>query len=188
MKVGIIAEDASDILAIKTLICRIIKKPSISSESHNGKGSGKFISKCKSWADDLKEKKCSVLILINDLDTNNINKLLKDLKIALTPCPIAKYLICVPIQEIEAWLLSDPDGIKKALKLKKLPVVKCNPEHIKSPKEFLWNAVSKASNKRKAYIDTAHNKIISEKICLDLIKSKCTSFVPFYDFVLANVK
>jgi len=188
MKIGIIAEDESDFLTIKTLIGRIAKKTSISTEKRIGKGCGKYISKCSKWANELSIQKCSILIMVHDLDTNDITELYENLNKALSPYYIKKYLISIPVQELEAWLLADPEGIKKALKLKKTIKVRSNPEYIVDPKEFLWDAVLKASESRKGYIDTTHNKMISEKISLDLIRSKCNSFVPFYEFVLNNIK
>ena len=186
-KIGIIAEDESDFISIKTLICRIANNYRLSTEKFIGKGCGKIKRKCNSWATTLKTKGCTVLFVVHDLDSNDLKTLQKEIRSSLEPCPIIKNLIVIPVQELEAWLLSDPEGIKKSLKLNKPPKIKSNTEMIDSPKEYLGNAIFKASNYEKPYINTKHNKIISEAVSINIIRNKCKSFIPFYDFIKTNL-
>jgi hypothetical protein len=180
--IGIIAEDDSDVDSIKVLMKRIAQTEALSVKKFVGRGCGKIRRKSKSWAEMLKSKGCSSLILIHDLDRNNLGKLKRQIEQSITPCPIEKYLICIPVEEMEAWWLSDPQAIQKALKLATLPKVSDHPERINSPKEFIGGLVKKCSENKKIYLNTKHNEMIAA--ALDIEKAmRCESFISFYDFV-----
>jgi hypothetical protein len=181
--IGIIAEDDSDVICLKILIQRIIPSQNICVKKFVGKGCGKIKRKCNAWANQLSLRGCKVLFVVHDLDFNNINDLRLSLKKSLEPSPIKKHLICVPIQEMEAWLLSDPEAIKLSLNLSKAPNVKGRPEEINSPKEYLGEIIAKASNNEKIYINTKHNEKIVCNISIDKIQANCPSFKILYDFV-----
>ncbi len=104
----------------------------------------------------------------------------------LQDCAIADHLVCVPVEELEAWLLADPEAIAKALGLEKPPKVPRNTESIPSPKEFLERVVKKTSNGNKIYVHTRHNKKVAELLRLEQAR-KCPSFVPFYNFVANRI-
>jgi hypothetical protein len=183
--VGIIAEDVSDISSIIVFIKRIINKQ-IGSKSFSSKGCGKLKRKCSVWAEQLKLRGCNALIIVHDLDENNLHELYNYLQESISPCPFKKYFICIPVKELEAWFLSDPEAIQKTFGLQKKPNIKGLPETINSPKEYLEDLVYRYSDKR-SYINTTHNAKISEHTSLDLLKKKCPSFVRFYDFVANNL-
>lgn len=186
--VGIIAEDDSDVDSIKTLIHRISGNDLIGTKHFVGKGCGKINRKSNLWASNLKEKGCSLLILVHDLDNNDLKELEKKILSAIKPCPFDKYLICIPIQELEAWLLSDPDAIKSVFNLKKTPKITGFPYDINNPKEFLRNIIKKTSNNEIIYLNTKHNSKISQAISIDKVKEKNPSFITFYKFVVDNMK
>ena len=127
--------------------------------------------------------------MIHDLDINNLNDLKTKIESSLKPCPfdISKYLICIPIQELEAWLLSDPQAIKNSLNLKRLPKIDGLPFNINNPKEYLRDIIFIASNNEKRYLNTVHNKLISKELSIEKAKEKNPSFVPFYNFVKNNL-
>lgn len=182
--IGIIAEDNSDIETISMLISKISKtrrkiKPFV------GKGCGKLKRKCNTWANVLKDRGCSTLLVVHDSDSNDPESLFQSLKSSLDPCPIANHLICIPVQELEAWLLSDSDAIMKAFNLKKRPKSIAHPESIDSPKEHLEGIVEKASNGEKMYIHTKHNVKIAEHISIASILKSCSSFGCFHEFASA---
>jgi len=186
-KIGIIAEDKSDVLSIKILIKRISSINNITVQSFVGHGCGKIARKCNAWADVLHKAGCSVLLLVHDLDKNNKQELQQKLNTALSPCPILNNLIVIPVEELEAWILSDPAGIKKAIKLKQLPKIKPTPELIISPKEILEKIIYKYSNKEKKYINARHNEQIFSVISIGNIKKRCPAFNPFYEFIKTHV-
>lgn len=120
------------------------------------------------------------------MDDKNITQLRIAIEAAIKPCPITRYLICIPIQEYEAWLLSDPEAIKKVFGLKKTPNIKYHPETINSPKEYLGDIVERFSDGYKYYINTKHNKEISKYIDFSKVQ-RCSSFQPFLRFVKDNI-
>lgn len=184
--IGIIAEDNSDINTFQTLIRRISKKDKIGIKSFASKGCGKLKKKCKSWAEQLKIKGCTSLIVVHDLDKNDLNELEDELRSILNPCPIKKHFICIPIEELEAWILSDSMAIKSTLNLPSAPKEIMHPEKIKSPKEYLYSVVERVSKGYKFYIHTKHNEKISRISSIKLMKGKCPSFKKFYAFITEN--
>lgn len=181
--IGIIAEDNSDFETSRTLIKRIIKKDNIAFKKAIGNGCGKIKRKAVDYSKDLKNRGCNLLILLHDLDRNQLALLKAELENKLVDSHISNYFVCIPIEEIEAWLLSDPNGIKEALNLRKAPNVKGLPEQIPSPKEKLEELVSICSNKEKVYLNTQHNEKIAQKISIDTVKQKCNSFLLLHDFL-----
>jgi len=186
-KVGVIAEDNSDVDCVEVLIRRLTNNAHIGIKSFVGKGCGKIRKKCYAWSDQLRQRGCSLLILIHDRDGNDVEDLIIVLNRALDPCPITTHLICIPVQEFEAWLLSDPDAIRSAMHLNKTPRIRWQPETINAPKEYLGRLIDRASRGEKVYIHTKHNSKITEMLSIDLVRSKCPSFIPFYDFVQLNL-
>jgi len=123
------------------------------------------------------------------LDNGEVGHLTKKINKALCPCDIPNCLICIPVQELEAWLLSDPDAIRAALNLPVSPNIKHPPETINSPKEHLGNLISRASKREKIYMNTVHNEKIAKHVSIDRLRAKCPSFLPFDRFIqqhLAN--
>ncbi len=186
-RVGLIAEDESDIEALKELIKRITGKPNIGFKHFVGRGCGKIKRKADDWAKQLKSRGCKVLIVIHDLDKNNHEELYKLIHDNLHPFVINDTLINIPIEEMEAWFLSDEKGLKKALNLKKSTRVFHHPETIISPKEMLGREIEKASNDTKIYLNTKHNTIIARSIDIDIVKAKCNSFKKLHDFAIATI-
>ncbi len=185
-RVGIIAEDDSDVAAAKVLIRRLAKSDNIGFKKFVGQGCGRIKRKCQSWANTLKIKGCRYLVLIHDLDRNNLDALRTNLEAAISPSPIMPYLICIPIEEMEAWWLSDPQAIRKALNLQVTPKIKGHPQSIASPKEHIGTLVRQCSNKTKIYLNTEHNAKIAEHLSLSKAR-QCDSFIPFCDFVTKHI-
>ena len=182
--IGIIAEDNSDISSVICLIKKIRGTKKILSHSFIGKGCGKLKKKCFAWANVLHLKGCKTLIVVHDLDRAKLNELTNFLNESLKDNPIKKYVISIPIEEIEAWILSDPDSIKKYFNITKRISFKGNPETIKSPKEKIQSEVWIKSQKKVEYLNTKHNEKIFELIDINKILTKCVQFNIFYDFVM----
>jgi hypothetical protein len=185
--VGIIAEDSSDVNSAKILIKRISGNDRIGVKHFVGKGCGKIKRKCNSWAMLLKNRGCTVLIIIHDLDNSNLIDLRRKITVALDPCPFKTHYICIPVQELEAWLLSDPEAIRRGANLRRLPKIKGKPELINSPKEYLGEVIFRTSNKEKIYLNTKHNEMIVSELSFDKVNALCPSFSRFYNFINENI-
>ncbi len=180
--IGLIVEDDTDFTCFKTLISRIANKDKIKFKKVIGNGCGKIKKKAFAWSSNLHQRGCNVLVLVQDLDRNDKTNLKTNLENSLEGSPINSRLICIPIEELEAWLISDPHAIKKAFSLKRLPKFKGNPETISSPKERLRDSIYACSDKSILYI-TKHNEKIAQQVSINVIKDKCNSFLELHDFV-----
>ena len=182
IKIGIIAEDKSDVDVV-TAFAKSLAAKTIQTKWFKGDGCGKIHAKCHSWAEALRLKGCSVLILLHDLDEKKVTVLHKSLTGALMPSPISKFIIAIPIRELEAWLLCDNAAITSALKLKKAFPRIANPETIFRPKERLRDLVYSLSQQRITYVTTIHNPKIAEKASIEEIAKRCASFLPLKQFL-----
>jgi hypothetical protein len=105
--------------------------------------------------------------VVHDLDRNKTTMELNDenqlrarLEKVLINNPITYKSIIIPIEELEAWLLSDRAS---------------NPEKIINPKNEL--------RKLDRNYRTADNTKIAEKITIDHIARQCPSFKPLQEFL-----
>lgn len=181
--IGVIAEDNSDVDCIKHLVRKIRSDSNFGFKKFVGQGCGKISRKANAWAKVLKTQGCSSLILIHDLDRNSKIDLMGKLQSAINPSPIDNHLICIPVEEMEAWFLSDEDAFKSVFSITK----KCNlpkkPESVQSPKEYIGDIVRKMTDSKVDYLNTKHNEKISEVISVDKIAEKCESFNELMQFV-----
>lgn len=144
--VAIIAEDNSDVDAIKIFVQRISRVSNISFRKKVGHGGGKVISKCLAWSNDLYSLGCDLLIVVHDQDSFEFTELQRTIENRLSASCFRNRIICIPTQELEAWFLGDPQSIKSFFKLKRLPKIAGHPESINSPKEFLREQVKRHSD------------------------------------------
>lgn len=182
-EIGLIVEDNSDFDAFRIIIQRIIKKDNLKFRKAISCGCGKLRRKAASYAENLCQKGCNMIILVHDLDRNNHDELYKDLINKMSNCPTRNNMVCIPIEEVEAWFLSDPNAIKKTFNLPKTPSISGLPETIQSPKEKIESIVKVNTNNTKLYLNTKHNSILAQNVSLELIESKCGSFKSLCDFI-----
>jgi len=173
--VGLIAEDKSDIAVINEILGRYYASNAYSIKKYVGNGCGKLKQKCASWADNLVKRGCDFILIFHDLDKNDENALRKTLKDKIDTANIDHYLIIIPIEELEAWLLSDPKALKNTFNLKKAPRVIKNTESIDSPKEYLRDLIWRSGRVR--YLNTVHNVKIARNISTTNYR-RCKSFKP----------
>lgn len=182
MKIGIIAEENNDVEVIYELTCKIIQENAFTLKHWVGHGGGKIKRKCAAWAKDLLSRGCSHLVVMHDLD----RAAEKDLRDVLERCVrnsgFRRTLILIPIEEIEAWLLSDAAALESVFNMRRSPILPHHPERIASPKEALAEIVEKHSNAR--YLNTVHNRPIAKALNLNSL-SKCPSFSGYSPFITA---
>jgi hypothetical protein len=185
-EIGLIVEDDSDFESFRILIQRIADKKNLKFRKAISNGCGKLRRKATSYAQNLYQRGCNMIILVHDLDRNDLYDLNQELLDKFSDCPAQYSFICIPIEEIEAWFLSDPDGIKKTFNLNKSPKIKGLPETIPSPKEKIGELVKTYSNNSKMYLNTKHNSKLSQNVSLELVLKKCNSFKRMNDFILEH--
>lgn len=185
-KIGIIAEDISDVEVIKILGKKISGK-AINSAHFVGKGCGPLKKKTPGWCKSLGTKGCDCILLVHDKDRNNAANLRAQLEAILGDAPQTKKVVAIPEEELEAWLLSDAEAINKAMKLDGKFKAIHHPENVASPKEYLRDIVYKVSGRKRSYVNNVHNKLIAEQINTEKVALLCPSFAPFMELFAKKV-
>lgn len=182
--IGIIAEDNSDIAVIENILTKYVPRNSFSIKRFVGNGCGKLRKNCRSWTETLFRMGCAHVVILHDLDRNDLNSLRRFLESKVDPATFPNSVIVIPIEELEAWLLTDELAIQQVFNLSKPFKRIANTETISSPKEHLRNLIwTKAKRK---YLNTVHNQKIAAAISLVNIK-RCKSFLPFDNYVRRSI-
>jgi hypothetical protein len=180
-RIGIIAEDASDVKVIVELVRKICPK-NYGVSQFVGEGCGRIVGKCRTWSEQLKERGCKYLLIIHDSDRRDVKCLEKMLADGLNASPIDNYAIVIPVREIEAWLLSDENAITTAMHLRKKLGKVVSPEKVLDPKKKLGEIIYVYSEKKIIYVNTIHNQRIANACSIETLR-RCESFDAFYKFV-----
>lgn len=185
--IGIIAEDDSDVEVLKILTKKLTKRR-FSTSQFTGKGCGPLKRKTPGWCKALAHKGCQSVVLVHDLDRNKSVELRKQLELILSSVDMEHKFVVIPAEELEAWLLCDPDALKKAMNLTKLPKKIHHPEAIVAPKERMETIVkSHSKGQSKQYVNTVHNRLIAGETDVAKILAGCPSFSHFQAFITAAI-
>ncbi len=189
---GVLAEDDNDCKTIRVLVRRIFEERGIAPGAWKlhpraAQGCAKLRHKTEPWLAELAERGCTAAILLHDLDRNPLNGDLNDepsLRRDLSAIPVPKglqRLVCIPVEEIEAWFFASENILTKlgGKGQKAHP----SPHLIARPKEKLI-ALSRGENRRPRYSQNDNFKLAEE---LDLIEcaKRCPAFGALRNFVLA---
>jgi hypothetical protein len=180
MRIGVIAEEANDVEVLYELTSKLIPENAFSFKQFVGHGCGKLRRKCGAWAENLLARGCSYLVVIHDLDRADEAELRASLETHVSAIQFELYVILIPVQEIEAWLLSDPTALKIVFNMKKIPRVPSRPERISNPKEFLSSLVGRYS--KAQYLNTVHNRRIAYALGIESLAC-CPSFAEYPIFI-----
>src|SRR5271157_5312842 len=118
MKIGVIAEDDSDVAVLREITRTLLKPRVVGFKSFVGGGCGKLHRKCGAWATILVKEGCPWIAVVHDLDQCDEARLRADLEEAITPAGASVSVVLIPRREIEAWLLYDSHAIAKAFREK----------------------------------------------------------------------
>jgi len=180
MRVGLIAEEESDVEVLKTLTSKAAQNKSIGYDRFLGHGCSKLRAKCASWADQLLKRGCRYVIVCHDLDKFEETELRRSIEASLGALKTSRRLILIPVREIEAWLLSDPRAIMLTFGEHREPRCPGLPESVMDPKKTLERIIWSTFHKR--YVNTIHNGKIASHMRLSTLR-KCASFSPHPRFV-----
>lgn len=180
MKIGVIAEDDSDVVVIKELTLSLMKPKRIGFKKFVGRGCGKLRRKCHAWADNLVRQGCPWVVVVHDLDQYNAELLRIELEQAVKDSRAKATVILIPCTEIEAWLLYDADAIARAFNERIKPELPTNPEILPDPKGYLSDLVE--HKYKKEYLNTKHNELIAKHVNVARL-GRSKSFAPHPKFI-----
>jgi hypothetical protein len=188
-KFGILAEDATDSAVVRTIIRRCLHA-GVPVKPHDGKGCARLRKKAERWMRQLANEGFRNVILVHDLDrdpeTGALNHeagLRHELE-RIEPPPGVERLICIPVEELEAWFWADPDVINQVGRGSGKPAT--SPHLVQRPKEALMR-LSRAANGKPRY-STEDNASLAEVLNLELCAERCPSFRKLLDFIRGEPK
>ena len=187
VRIGLIAEDRTDIDVIKVLAQRIVPGK-ISWFVQPGGGCGSIQRKGRRWLADFARRQATHAILLQDLDRARNGELKNEAELQASLELIASTsqltnLICIPVEELEAWFWACPDVLTKVARVP--AVAKPEPHRIPRPKEAL-ERLSRDSARRPRY-STNDNAALAAVLNLDRCAASCPSFERFRSFLLSAV-
>ena len=186
-RLGVLVEDETDCATIKELVRRLLAPAThIGIHGRSGFGCSSLRRKAGSWIRELTARGCTGFILVHDLDRdpqsnalNDERRLRQALSIHTESCNA--HLICIPIEEIEAWFWSDPALVRKIGRGQGRDARQ--PHNIQQPKEALIR-LSRDAGGRPLYSQNDNPKLASA-LDLDLCARRCPAFAELRAFVLA---
>ena len=184
LKLGVIAEDKSDVEVISAILEKYAAKNDFVVKKFVGNGCGRLRNKCRTWAETLLKSGCAHILIFHDLDRSDETILFKALRDRVPTKDFPNSLIVVPIEEMEAWLLADEDAITKVFSLKQQLKRISNPETVKSPKEQIGHIVWGAAKKR--YVNTVHNVKIASIATRENFM-RCNSYTKLDEYLVNEV-
>jgi hypothetical protein len=181
MKIGIIAEDDSDVAVLREISLKLLlPHTNVGFRQCVGRGGGAIRKKCVAYAVNLVDRGCPYIVAMHDLDQHDEAELRAPLQEALNRSAAKITVVLLPRHEIESWLLYDAQAIADAFKQNEPVPLPANPEVVPDPKghlgELIWRQY------RKQYLHTAHNQQIANRIRVDAL-NRAGSFGPYPPFI-----
>lgn len=180
---GFIAEEKTDVAALTTLARGITKDESFPIRSVSDSGCSNIRLKSTAWMADLAAKGCTHIVIVHDCDRWNEDELRKVLEKHEPPDGV-EHLICIPVEELEAWFWSDRKVLQKvAGRNGKLPRYRA-PHLIKSPKEELERLSRRGRTHPSYSVNDNGNlaKLLDHEVCA----RACPAFHRFREFLLKD--
>lgn len=188
LRFGILAEDATDCDALAILVRRIAGTAAVGLKTQSFGGCSRLRQKAAPTMKLMAREGCAAVIVVHDLDRDPANGELNDeaalrrkLEQIEVPSTISR-LICIPVEELEAWFWSDPAVLALVGPGGK---AEASPHLLRQPKEKLI-ALSRADNKKARY-STLMNKALAAKLDIDLCADRCRAFRRLREFIQQTI-
>lgn len=186
-RVGVMGEDRTDTDTLTVLVRRIVPGVGVDARAPAvGKaGCAALRKRAPDFARELVAHGCSALVLVHDLDRDGNNGELKDeeeLRRALArliPAELGPRLICIPVEEMEAWFWACQTALDRVGK--GFARASASPHLVKQPKEALVRLSARAH--RKPVYSTNMNRAMAEVLDLDSCTARCPSFRGLREFL-----
>ena len=189
-RIALLAEDQTDCDALEVLIRRLVAGRTVGINHFASTGCAVLKRKAPANLRLALQKGCSAAVIVHDLDRDPANHQLKN-EAALRQelegieCPSGlKRLVCIPVEELEAWFWADPAVIAKVGGSKGKPHQ--NPHLLARPKEALI-ALSRDAGGKPRY-STNDNPKLAALLDTDLCGKRCQSFADFRAFIVEAVE
>lgn len=186
-RVGVLAEDQSDCDTIAVIIRRL-RGNDLGVNSFGAKGAARLMRKALPRINQWINKGCVAFIIVHDLDRNkatgalrNQEALIRELEAIEYPRGAERRLICVPVEELEAWFWSDQKVLDKVARGN---VVKASsqPHKIVDPKGELMRL---SRRNGKSQYSTNDNAKLAQDLDLKKCAQRCREFAQLCHFVEA---
>lgn len=181
--VSVLAEDPTDVATFQVLIQRIVGTVKV--HGHGFKGCARLKRKAEACIRDDHRKGVRRFVIVHDLDRNPNNDQLNDevaLRRLLSDIALpsdASRVLCIPIEELEAWWFSCAETLE-AVARRPIPPSR-NPHLVVRPKEDLMR-LSRAGNRRPRY-STNDNPSLAKILDLEICGDRCRAFAELKTFL-----
>jgi hypothetical protein len=163
---------------IEILARRVTEPRKFAIRKRSGAGCSRIPRKAAQWMRDLADRGCDHIVIVNDLDRNQATNELNDHE-ALSKTlhgiqvpPLVKRLVCIPVEEIEAWFWADDKVVKHVGRGK--GSAHPSPHKLARPKETLAKLSRDAG--RKPRYSTNDNPELAKMLNIDVCASRCSAF------------
>ncbi len=185
MIIGIISEDKYDCEALSIIVKKILGDDTVIIPAHRY-GKDAIIHQKKLLASKVFNFNCETVLIVRDSDGGDVNAIVKSLREAYDSTPISsKYKICIAVEELEAWFLSDINSVASTysgLSSTSLRISESNVDDIHNPKDKLKSYITKESKGRAQYIPSDTIRM-ANNMDVDTARKKSKSFDHFYETV-----
>lgn len=182
---AVIAEARSDAETLAVLVRRLHRSQGLKVREKGYNGRAELLRKGARQLVAFRDLGVERFVVCQDADGPNATERYQELAdVVVRPSGVERCCIVIPVQELEAWLLSDIEcatGVFTGWR----PAAVRNPEAVASPKDELIRR-SRAANNRPRYSPPTHNPVIARYLDLEKVARKCPSFVPLKSFVTST--
>lgn len=188
--IGVIAESDIDCSTVATLIRRLAAERgrapgTLGVRKRAANGCSKLRRRAQRWMAELADEGCSAAVLVHDLDRNpcthalnNEAELRRELSALRCPRELRR-LVCIPVEEIEAWFFASPRVMAQIAGTQ--AKINSSPHLIAGPKELL-KQLSRGANRKPRYSPN-DNPRLAEELELDECARRCPAFRELQTFV-----